>query len=166
MVYGGGGVWGWFAHCTHLCDCTLHELFDTHTHHTHHTHRTQSHKHIHTPSCVFLCESHTSALHELANTHSCAPPFITQSILLDQADAQVVKEGEEVTLMDWGNCFLKVCACVCVCCVCVCLYCMCVYVLLKGVRGGSVHVCMYCTCVCCTCVCCTCMYCTCVDVHL
>lgn len=28
-------------------------------------------------------------------------------IYLDQADAQEVKEGEEVTLCDWGNCILK-----------------------------------------------------------
>ena len=27
---------------------------------------------------------------------------------LDQADAQVVSEGEEVTLMDWGNAFIRV----------------------------------------------------------
>lgn len=31
-----------------------------------------------------------------------------QGIWLDQADAQQIKEGEEVTLMDWGNCFLMV----------------------------------------------------------
>lgn len=30
-------------------------------------------------------------------------------IWLDQADAQAIKEGEEVTLMDWGNCIIQVC---------------------------------------------------------
>lgn len=28
-------------------------------------------------------------------------------IWLDQADALEAKEGEEITLMDWGNCILK-----------------------------------------------------------
>jgi hypothetical protein len=30
-------------------------------------------------------------------------------VWLDQADGQEVKEGEEVTLMDWGNAIIKVC---------------------------------------------------------
>jgi glutamyl-tRNA synthetase len=29
-------------------------------------------------------------------------------VWLDQADAQQIKEGEEVTLMDWGNAVVKV----------------------------------------------------------
>jgi glutamyl-tRNA synthetase len=29
-------------------------------------------------------------------------------VWLDQADSQVVSEGEEVTLMDWGNAIIKV----------------------------------------------------------
>jgi glutamyl-tRNA synthetase len=29
-------------------------------------------------------------------------------VWLDQADGQEVKEGEEVTLMDWGNAIIKV----------------------------------------------------------
>ena len=29
-------------------------------------------------------------------------------VWLDQADAQQIKEGEEVTLMDWGNAIVKV----------------------------------------------------------
>ncbi len=31
-----------------------------------------------------------------------------QVLWLDQADAQVVAEGEEVTLMDWGNAIIRV----------------------------------------------------------
>lgn len=29
-------------------------------------------------------------------------------IWIDFADAQVISEGEEITLMDWGNCIIKV----------------------------------------------------------
>lgn len=44
-------------------------------------------------------------------------PHSLQGIWLDQADALMIKEGEEVTLMDWGNCFLSVCVgCMDVCC--------------------------------------------------
>lgn len=32
------------------------------------------------------------------------------TVLLEQVDAQMVSEGEEVTLMDWGNCFIRVSA--------------------------------------------------------
>ena len=31
-----------------------------------------------------------------------------QVLWLDQADAQAVSEGEEVTLMDWGNAIIRV----------------------------------------------------------
>lgn len=31
-----------------------------------------------------------------------------QEIWLDQADASLLKEGEEVTLMDWGNAIIEV----------------------------------------------------------
>ena len=31
-----------------------------------------------------------------------------QALWLDQADAQAVAEGEEVTLMDWGNAIIRV----------------------------------------------------------
>jgi glutamyl-tRNA synthetase len=34
--------------------------------------------------------------------------FRLNKIWLDQADAQEIKEGEEVTLMDWGNMIVKV----------------------------------------------------------
>lgn len=30
-----------------------------------------------------------------------------QDIWLDQEDVQLLKEGEEVTLMDWGNAFVQ-----------------------------------------------------------
>jgi hypothetical protein len=42
-------------------------------------------------------------------------------VWLDQADGQVLTEGEEVTLMDWGNAFIRVsqhkpnCCCCCCC---------------------------------------------------
>lgn len=32
----------------------------------------------------------------------------SSSLWLEQVDVQAVKEGEEVTLMDWGNCFIRV----------------------------------------------------------
>ena len=32
----------------------------------------------------------------------------SQVLWLDQADAQAVSEGEEVTLMDWGNAIIRV----------------------------------------------------------
>ncbi|KAK3273892.1 hypothetical protein CYMTET_17879 [Cymbomonas tetramitiformis] len=32
---------------------------------------------------------------------------MTKTLWLDAADAEVVSEGEEVTLMDWGNCFIR-----------------------------------------------------------
>ena len=31
-----------------------------------------------------------------------------QDVLLEQADAAAISEGEEVTLMDWGNAIIKV----------------------------------------------------------
>ena len=34
-----------------------------------------------------------------------------QEIWLDQDDAQLLQEGEEVTLMDWGNAIVQVPAC-------------------------------------------------------
>ena len=36
-----------------------------------------------------------------------------QDIWLDQVDAAVASEGEEVTLMDWGNCIIRVRLCGC-----------------------------------------------------
>lgn len=33
-----------------------------------------------------------------------------QDVWLEQADATAIKEGEEVTLMDWGNAIVKVLA--------------------------------------------------------
>lgn len=33
---------------------------------------------------------------------------VLQDVWLDQEDAQVLKEGEEVTLMDWGNAVVQV----------------------------------------------------------
>ena len=36
-----------------------------------------------------------------------------QVLWLDQADAQAVSEGEEVTLMDWGNAIIQVRTCEC-----------------------------------------------------
>ena len=33
---------------------------------------------------------------------------LLQALWLDQADAQAVAEGEEVTLMDWGNTIIRV----------------------------------------------------------
>ena len=35
----------------------------------------------------------------------------SQVLWLDQADAQAVAEGEEVTLMDWGNAIIRVRLC-------------------------------------------------------
>ena len=35
----------------------------------------------------------------------------SQVLWLDQADAQAVADGEEVTLMDWGNAIIRVRAC-------------------------------------------------------
>jgi hypothetical protein len=32
----------------------------------------------------------------------------SSKLWLEQVDAQAVAEGEEVTLMDWGNCFIRV----------------------------------------------------------
>jgi hypothetical protein len=34
-----------------------------------------------------------------------------QEVWLDQEDAALLKEGEEVTLMDWGNAIIKACSC-------------------------------------------------------
>lgn len=36
------------------------------------------------------------------------PPFHASQIWLDQADGQVLVEGEEITFMDWGNAFIRV----------------------------------------------------------
>ena len=36
---------------------------------------------------------------------------MVQDVWLEQADAAAIKEGEEVTLMDWGNAIIKVIPC-------------------------------------------------------
>ena len=40
--------------------------------------------------------------------HVCAASPAVLQVWLDQADGQVLTEGEEVTLMDWGNAFIRV----------------------------------------------------------
>ena len=34
---------------------------------------------------------------------------LRQEVWLDQEDVQLLHEGEEITLMDWGNAFVEVC---------------------------------------------------------
>jgi hypothetical protein len=34
--------------------------------------------------------------------------LVLLQVWLDQADGQVLSEGEEVTFMDWGNAFIRV----------------------------------------------------------
>jgi hypothetical protein len=42
---------------------------------------------------------------------------VVEHVWLDQADGQEVQEGEEVTLMDWGNAIIKV-RLICLLCCC------------------------------------------------
>ena len=37
--------------------------------------------------------------------------LVLQEVWLDQEDVQLLHEGEEITLMDWGNAFVEVSAC-------------------------------------------------------
>jgi hypothetical protein len=57
-------------------------------------------------------------------SHPGPPLTLPSQVWLEQADAHVVSEGEEVTLMDWGNAIIKVrwfvrlCLTLRVCCRC------------------------------------------------
>jgi hypothetical protein len=57
------------------------------------------------------CLRHSTCLRAHSNVCPLAAAFPHSShdqVWLDQADSQVVSEGEEVTLMDWGNAIIKV----------------------------------------------------------
>lgn len=46
--------------------------------------------------------------HVALTTWHCLSVSCCVQVWLDQADGQVLTEGEEVTLMDWGNVIIKV----------------------------------------------------------